>query len=84
MHLQDAHHRVMSIATLQQQFQIVEPGRTVRSVLSATKLCEVLAGSMIADNRPISLKVHAQGGTASSSQAVGIGGMGASWSPRRD
>ena len=29
MHLQDAHHRVMSIATLQQQFQIMEPGETI-------------------------------------------------------
>jgi two-component sensor histidine kinase len=73
MHLQDAHHRVMSIATLQQQFQIVEPGETIALGPYLARLCEVLAGSMIADNRPISLKVHAQGGTASSSQAVSIG-----------
>ena len=73
MHLQDAHHRVMSVAALQQQFQIVEPGETIALGPYLARLCEVLAGSMIADNRPISLKVHAQGGTASSSQAVSIG-----------
>jgi two-component sensor histidine kinase len=73
MHLQDAHHRVMSIATLQQQFQIVEPGETIALGPYLSRLCEVLAGSMIADNRPISLKVHAPGGTTSSSQAMSIG-----------
>jgi fatty acid desaturase/two-component sensor histidine kinase len=73
MHLQDAHHRVMSVAALQQQFQIAEPDETIGLGPYLSRLCEVLAASMTADNRPISLKVHAQGGTASSSQAVSIG-----------
>jgi two-component sensor histidine kinase len=73
MHLQDAHHRVMSVAALQQQFQIVEPGETIALGPYLSRLCEVLAGSMIADNRPISLKVYAPGGTTSSRQAVSIG-----------
>jgi two-component sensor histidine kinase len=72
LHLQDAHQRVMSIAAMQQHLQ-VEPGASIglRSYLS--RLCETLGASMIGDNRPISLQVQVQGGTASSTQAVSIG-----------
>ena len=73
----DAHHRVMSIvAALQQQFpDPVETRRDakLRSAPICSRLCEVLAASMIADNRSISLKVYAPGGTTSSSQAMSIG-----------
>ncbi len=66
LHLQDAHRRVMSVAAVQQQLQASEPGATVELGPYLTRLCEALAASMIGDRRPISLTVHAEGGTASS------------------
>ena len=38
-----------------------------------SKLCEALANSMIGDNSAVSLKVHVDGGTVTSSQAVSLG-----------
>jgi two-component sensor histidine kinase len=37
------------------------------------RLCKTLAASMTDDSRPVSLKVHAEGGSASSAEAVSIG-----------
>jgi len=73
LHLQDAHQRVMSIAAVQQQLQAAEAGATIELGPYLSRLCETLAASMIGDRRPITLKVHVQSGTASSSQAVSIG-----------
>ena len=73
LHLQDAHQRVMSVAAMQQQLQASEHGATIELGPYLSRLCETLAASMIGDRRPISLNVHAEGGTASSSQAVSIG-----------
>ncbi len=73
LHLEDAHQRVISVAAVQQQLQASEPGATIELGPYLSRLCETLAASMIGDRRPISLKVHAQSGTASSSQAVSIG-----------
>jgi two-component sensor histidine kinase len=73
LHLQDAHQRVMSIAAVQQQLQACEAGAMIEVGSYLRRLCDTLAASMIGDRRPISLKVHAQGGAASSDQAVSIG-----------
>jgi PAS domain S-box-containing protein len=73
LHLQDAHQRVMSVAAMQQQLQASEPGATIELGPYLSRLCETLAASMIGDRRPISLKVHVEGGTAPSSQAVSVG-----------
>ena len=70
--LQDAHQRVMSVAAVQQQLQPLEPGATIELGPYLTRLCETLAASMIGDRRTI-VKVHAERGTASASQAVSIG-----------
>ena len=43
----------------------------IRPYLS--RLCETLVASMTDDSRPISLKVQAEDGTASSAEAVSIG-----------
>jgi chemotaxis protein methyltransferase CheR len=58
---------------MQQQLQASEPGATIELGSYLSRLCETLAASMIGDRRPISLKVHVEGGTASSSQAVSLG-----------
>jgi chemotaxis protein methyltransferase CheR len=73
LHLQDAHRRVMSVAVMQQQLKASEPDATIELDPYLSQLCETLAASMIGDGRPISLEVHAEGGTATRSQSVSIG-----------
>lgn len=73
LHLQDAHKRVMSVAAMQKQLHAAEPGAMIELGPYLTRLCETLASSMIGNRRPVSLKVHVEDGTASSSQAVSIG-----------
>ena len=73
LHLQDAHQRVMSVAAVQQQLQASGHGEPIEIAPYLSRLCETLAASMIGDSRPISLKVQAEGGTASSTEAVSIG-----------
>jgi PAS domain S-box-containing protein len=73
LHLQEAHQRVMSIAAMQEHLHVPEPGISIELRSYLSRLCETLAASMIADNRPISLQVEVEGGTASSTQAVSIG-----------
>jgi PAS domain S-box-containing protein len=73
LHLQDAHQRVMSVAAVQQQLHASRHGESIALAPYLSRLCETLAGSMIGDRRPISLKVQVEDGTASSSQAVSIG-----------
>jgi PAS domain S-box-containing protein len=73
VHLQDAHRRVMSVASVREHLQGTGKGEriAVRGYLS--KLCETLAASMIANERPISLAVVASEGTANSKDAVSLG-----------
>jgi two-component sensor histidine kinase len=59
-------------AAVQQQPQASESGAMIELAPYLSRLCETLAASMVGDRRPISLQVQAQGGTASSSQAVSI------------
>ena len=73
LHLQDAHHRVMSVATVQQQLQASGLGDKIEIASYLSKLCDTLAKSMIGDRRPLSLKVEADAGTAVSAEAVSIG-----------
>jgi chemotaxis protein methyltransferase CheR len=73
MHLQDAHRRVMSVATVQQQLQASGLGDRIEIAPYLSKLCESLENSMIGDRRPRSLVVQATAGTAISNEAVSIG-----------
>ncbi len=73
LHLQDAHQRVMSVASVQQQLYASRHGEPIKLAPYLSRLCESLAASMIGDRRPICLKVNVEDGTASSSQAVSIG-----------
>ena len=72
-HLEDAHRRVMSVATVQQH--ISAAGRAhlidIRPYLIA--LCESLAASMIGDRDAISLKVRCDEHTVVSAYAVSLG-----------
>jgi PAS domain S-box-containing protein len=73
LHLRDAHQRVISVATVQQQLQCSGQGESIEVSLYLSRLCKTLAASVIADNRPISLKVEASAGTVISVEAVSIG-----------
>jgi two-component sensor histidine kinase len=73
LHLQDAHQRVMSVATIQQQLHATRHDEPIKLGPYLSRLCESLAASMIGDSRPISLKVYVDGGTATSTDAVSIG-----------
>ena len=73
LHLRDAHDRVMSVATVQQQLQASAHGGPIELGPYLSRLCDALAASMIGDSRPIALKVEADPGTGVSAEAVSIG-----------
>jgi len=73
VHLNEAHQRVMSIAAVQQHLHAAPLGDLIQIEPYLTKLCESLAGSMITDNRPISLSVRADSGAVTSAQAASLG-----------
>jgi two-component sensor histidine kinase len=73
LHLRDAHQRIMSVAAVQQQLLASNQGEPIEIGPYLSRLCETLAASMTDDSRSISLKVQAEGGTASSAEAVSIG-----------
>jgi PAS domain S-box-containing protein len=73
LHLHDAHQRVMSVATVQEQLQASGHGKPIELAPYLSKLCATLAASMIGDSRPITVKVEAGLGTAISGEAVSLG-----------
>lgn len=73
LHLEDAHQRVMSVAAIQQHLHAGRIGEMIEIGPYLTRLCEALAASMITKEHPISLKVEAEFGTASSRDCVSIG-----------
>jgi chemotaxis protein methyltransferase CheR len=72
-HLQDAHKRVLSVAAVQQHLQASGRGEPIAVGPYLKSLCASLAGSMINENRTISLETEASAGTVVSSEAVSIG-----------
>jgi two-component sensor histidine kinase len=72
-HLEDAHRRVMSIATLQQHLKATVKGEHIDVSGYLTTLCNSLAASMIGDRREIVMDVVAGPGTVLSEEAVSLG-----------
>jgi chemotaxis protein methyltransferase CheR len=72
LHLQDAHQRVMSVATVQQQLQASGLNERIEIGPYLMKLCDSLGKSMVGE-RPLAIKVEATSGTAVSSEAVSLG-----------
>ena len=72
-HLEDAHRRVMSVASLQQHLKATGKGEEIEVGAYLIKLCEALSGSMVRERSPIELSVDAGPGTVKSEQAVSIG-----------
>jgi chemotaxis protein methyltransferase CheR len=73
LHLQDAHQRVMSVATVQQQLHASGLNERIEIGPYLTKLCASLAASMVGERRPLSIKVQATSGRAVSSETVSLG-----------
>jgi PAS domain S-box-containing protein len=72
LHLQDAHQRVMSVATVQQQLRASGLNERIEIAPYLSKLVDSLGKSMVGE-RPLSIKVQATSGTAVSSEAVSLG-----------
>ncbi len=71
-HLRDAHHRVMSIATLQRQLASTATGE-VRLRAYFTDLCASIGASMIADPEALSLTVEADESVTTAEKSVSMG-----------
>ena len=73
-HLKDAHLRVMSVATVQHHLHMQEDGVAQIDVAAyLAKLCAGLSSSMIGEDSPVSIEVHADPGVAESATAVSLG-----------
>ena len=72
-HLQDTHSRVISIAAVQQQLSACGVLGPIDMLPYFSKLSETLAASMIADGRPVTIKVIGGGGSAPSREAESLG-----------
>lgn len=73
LHLEDAHKRVMSIASIQEHLHANRSGEMIEIGPYLVRLCEALGTSMITEAHPISLKTNVEAGAASSRDAVSIG-----------
>jgi len=73
LHLEDAHRRIVSIASVQRHLQATNHGTMISVASYLSKLCDSLADSMIGDTRPVSLTVVADDGAVDSAQAICIG-----------
>jgi two-component sensor histidine kinase len=72
-HLEDAHRRVMSIATLQQHLKASGKGEHIEVADYLVTLCNSLSASMIGDRREVVLEVVAGPGAVASEEAVSLG-----------
>lgn len=71
-YLYDAHNRVMSVATLQQQLAASSVGE-VRLRAYFTDLCQSIGASMIQDHEKLRLNVEADDGVATADASVSLG-----------
>ena len=71
-HLTDAHHRVMSIATLQKQLATTQEGE-VALCAYLTELCESISASMIASTSHLSLAVTGDDSKVDARVSVSLG-----------
>jgi len=72
-HLEDAHERIMTIATIQQELDPAALGENIAVANYLKSLCQNLARTMIAGRKPITIRVVAGEGSVSSDTAVSFG-----------
>ncbi|MDP2703795.1 MAG: histidine kinase dimerization/phosphoacceptor domain -containing protein [bacterium] len=73
VHLEDAHERILSIATVQRNLDPTSEGSLVSVSDYLRALCESLAKSMIGGRKPITIKVTGGGGAVTPDEAIGLG-----------
>jgi two-component sensor histidine kinase len=74
-HLEDAHNRVISVATVQKHLHGSAANSTIEMGPYLATLCTALAKSMISDDRLISIKFDGKGGGASTrrdAESIGL------------
>src|SRR6202048_1731518 len=72
-HLEDAHNRVISVATVQTHLHGPAANSIIEMGPYLATLCTALAQSMISDNRRISIKFNGTGGNSTRRDAESIG-----------
>jgi chemotaxis protein methyltransferase CheR len=72
-HLEDAHERIMLIASVQQQLDPVGLNEEIEVANYLTTLCKSIVRSMIGGRKPITVAVQASAGAVSSDTAVSFG-----------
>ncbi len=72
-HLEDAHDRILSIATVQRNLDPTSKGSLVPVLDYLRTLCSSLAKSMIGGRKPITVKVTGGGGSVTPDEAIGLG-----------
>jgi chemotaxis protein methyltransferase CheR len=71
--LQDAYHRILSVATVQRHLQVSGHGELIELGPHLSRLCDTLAASLINNNRSTLLQVEAGDGTALPGDVMNIG-----------
>ncbi|HEV8666688.1 MAG TPA: sensor histidine kinase [Candidatus Paceibacterota bacterium] len=72
-HLEDAHDRILSIATVQRNLDPSGDDSEVPVVAYLKTLCQSLAKSMIGGRKPITLTVSGGDGVVTPDEAIGLG-----------
>ncbi|MDB5244542.1 MAG: hypothetical protein JWN18_412 [Parcubacteria group bacterium] len=75
MHLEDAHDRILSIATVQRNLDPTDSGAEVPITEYLRTLCSSLAKSMIGGRKPIQLVVQGDASTVTPDEAISLGLM---------
>lgn len=73
LHLEDAHRRILAVATVQQQLQTPREGGDFDLSVYLRSLCENLTASVVGDSARIAIDVHADATTVASAVATDIG-----------
>ncbi|MFN6952175.1 MAG: sensor histidine kinase [Albidovulum sp.] len=73
LHLEDAHRRILAVATVQQQLQTPREGGDLELSSYLRKLCENLSASVVGDATQISIDVRADATSVPSGVATDIG-----------
>jgi len=73
LHLEDAHDRILSIATVQRNLDPTGEDSQVPMTEYLKTLCASVAKTMIGGRKPITIKVTGDSGTAMPDDAIGIG-----------
>jgi two-component sensor histidine kinase len=72
-HLEETRDRVISVAAVQKYLRASAVGESVALIPYLSKICKAISGSMISDDRAISIEVRGEGGTVDRPTAESLG-----------